>query len=130
MIVNSRSIRHLGFALSLTIIPILFYSIVMYLGGNRGNPLHLGIFAVILSLNIIYSFYILKSTLLKKLAFALTTNLICYFLAVLLTVGINVENEIWGIWIWLIVNAFFTILSWEIIYQLTRNSLSIGKNTI
>ena len=130
MKINPRLIRHLVFMLSLSLIPILYYSIIIYFEGSRGNPLYFGIVAVILSLNIIYSFSILKAALWKKVVFAITVDLIAYFLAaMLIRVGINVENDIWGIWTWIIGNAFFTIMAWEIIYQLTENSLSSTANS-
>jgi hypothetical protein len=72
-----------------------------------------------------YSFSIVKVGLWKKIVSAITANFIAFFLAVLLIrVGINVENDIWGIFTWLVGNAFFTIVAWEIIYQLTENSFS------
>ena len=124
MNVNPRLIRHLVFALSLTLIPILCYSIIMYFGGKQGNPMYIGIFAVILSLNSMYSFFILKYDLVKKFAYAFTANFIGYLLtSLLIRVGINVENDIWGILKWLIGNAIFTIMLWEVIYQITRDSL-------
>ena len=130
MRINSRLIRHFVFMLSITLIPILCYSIIIYFGGTRDNLMYFGIVALILSLNIMYSFFLLKSALWKKVVFAFTANFIGYLLAALLIrVGVNVENDILGIWKWLIGNALFTIMIWEIIYQLTENSFSTTANS-
>ena len=126
---NSRLIRHLVFMLSITLIPILCYSIILYFGGTRDNLLYSGIIALLLSLNIMYSFFLLKSALWKKIVFAFTANFIGSLIAALLIrVGINVENDTLGIWKWLLGNALFTITIWEIIYQLTENSFSTAAN--
>ena len=129
MKINPRLFRHLVFMLSLSLFPMVYYCFMLYFEGIGGNPLYFGMVGVLLSLNIVYSFSVLKSALWKKIAVAVVAVFISYFLAaMLIRVGINVEDNAWGICAWLIGNAFFTVIIWEIIYQLTGNSLSAARN--
>lgn len=122
---TSRLISHCLLVLLLSLMPLLYYAVALFLGVNHGNPLFLGMVALILGLNIIYAWFTLKAALWKKVAFAVTAGSIGFLLSeLLIRVGINVENDVWGIAAWLLGNAFFTIVVWEIIYQVTKNAVS------
>lgn len=113
-----KYVVHMGLSI---VVPLLFTLLSIAIAGSREHGIGIGIALAFLSLNVFYSFYFLKSSILINSISGIVITITSIGFTWLVALSeIKPSCDFYGIYTLLFSYGIFSILSWEGTYQLLQ----------
>ncbi len=114
---------HMGLSI---VVPLLFTFLSIAITGSREQGIGIGIAVAFLSLNIFYSFYFFKSSILiNSISGILITITSIGFTWLVALSEIKLSFDFYGFYTLLFSYGVFSILSWEGTYQILQRKINV-----
>lgn len=112
----SKYLVHFGLSL---LFPVILVSVFIFVTGDREFGMVYGLLFALLVLNIVFSFYFLKTQISIKIISGIIVTLISVGMAYyIILLGLRPSFDFYGFWTGLFTYGVSSVITWESIYRL------------
>lgn len=119
---KTRLSKYLPYLVLSFFLPFLVMMLCIAITGEREKGMVVGLvvaFMILLILNVFYSFYLFRSSMMTSLCSGVVVTIISLGLTYLgILNDLQLENDRYGIWTILAIYGLSSVLCWELLFQL------------